>query len=1430
MNRLFKLFLLILFISPLFSSAANATVGKVVFAYAPDWNNPTKVVEIERYYDDSTNNWYYDMNDPSKYTFGYVEVPLEGTFSDAIPFIFEITSGQYVHSTTNLVENPKNSKVSSGLVCERTLKNANTLICRTAAYPVKSGYYSATNWAKNKSTSGGFVLDSILPYNNGGSTPYGSYEVVYSSKTSKLTPSTFQSFGGSRTTLTNVAFDTNNPGVVCEYPNCNTFVGSFSVVDSNMNQAGLTEVGYNQTTSCTAGDIIKNTTTIQRPAVYCDYNSDSETDTTPICRIDYTRVSFSAQPFFCSVGGIHLESPSPSEPILVQNPITTNITIITIPSCNKVDVYGLKEISHPQYTNSDNIITTLYTSNNKWYSDSSCTTEITSFEMKMPFRTVLPLTFSATLPETVIANYNETAKYGTDTPFKCTKPEGSGLYVTCNPVTDVRINTNTTLYVQEYLTISEPSAKYLQMTCEMIDDGIGVECWAPPAPGTCNKLSFYGLKNIGSIWEPEYVRSDEPVNYLYSKEGILYKDSDCTVRTLPIGGDQWKISNKSAVPYVYSTTEPELINGILATDVEQTTSVSMNRHVWVSYDGLSSDADAYIAVGYFPDVPDEDVSYYVTDYVYADKNKRLVFEDLGDSVKYKSFIESDDNCYKLDIYGIVNNGTAENPVYNTSDTITTTVYTKNNTFYSDAMCTNSASIILTMPDKRVVPFSYSPTKADSAKGILFTGNSGTLEHNMPWECITQSGKTICGYGNLPSYGAIYEDTKLYVTEYAYTDDSTKEIRASEQPGKGLVYQIDTDCVEMTVNVGNNVKRYISYAPSTQKYYNSNDCSSGTEFTNNKILLNIGASQTKIPVAFSNTSSESVSETTLSSWVPSISTFYCGYDSNNSSTQLVCNFTNPPTQDGLTFYPSAYATLDNRALTIGGTERQRLIAYCNPLSFSGKIFYSKYDDAYALHWYSDDKCTSELTGDFPLQFNLSDTAAAVPIVFYPGTSGGSSSTRENRTIANSGPIYCEYDSAVSSTALKCKYNSSETTFLAGGQLAAPNTTESYYPRLVAGFVDDKHLSVTNDIANATTTVTYTTNICNTINLRYQNDNSLVGLESKTLYWNGETWCKQSGCTDCGYSDKDVLTNSAGYYPAYFSQTSTNKLYQVIGSGANIEKTITEAAGTRFPCSYENDTLSCNSIKGISYTWYVYVFVAPRVTGAITGGNLQNFKTTINGTSIYISGKYYPMMCSDHIKVHFYGINSLGNYGELTARNNYVKYFYETGDWVNANGATSDTFAGLGILSNLTNSATVNGTTYGNGLSAYRAAYIGGAPTSTTPPDNIIITKTTGIVTPEDRPYDLMVTGDSLPKLPQSLFSNNNGSVKDMYYNLLYAANCLDPDGLESGSTCELEIRPNGRAHYRNQCLPGWKDGNFGDDSLTNAAVQSQMLNVTDTCEM
>ena len=970
MNRLFKLFLLVLFISPLFSSAANALCGQEVrFAYAPDWNDPTKVVEIIRYYNPSNKRWYYDATDCTKWTTGYVQIPLEGTFSNAIPFVFGTTNSakSYVHNVSNLIDVKDTSSVTAtgsitgtySIACERSLEYANILTCEPLSTSFPFQMYSATFWAKNKSKSGRVLNDITYTTSRTFKVQYGN-----SVDARKLTPSTFQSFSGSRSTLTNVAFDTNNPGVVCGDPNCNTFVGSFSVVDPNMQNAGLTEVGYNQATSCTAGSIIKESTTIQRPAVYCDYNSAA--DTNPICRIDYTRVSFSAQPFFCSVGGIQLESPSPSDPILFQNPITTNTTVITVPTC-----------------------------------------------------------------------------------------------------------------------------------------------------------------------------------------------------------------------------------------------------------------------------------------------------------------------------------------FNT-----------------------------------------------------------------------------------------------------------------------------------TVKLSDSIERSISYAPSTQKYYSSSNCRSGTEFKNNKILLELDASQTKIPVAFSNTSSESVSETTLSSWVPSISTFYCGYDSNNSSTQLVCNFTNPPTQDGLTFYPSAYATLDNRALTIGGTVAQRLIAYCNPLSFSGKTFYSKYDDDFALHWYSDNKCTSELTGDFPLQFNLSDTAAAVPIVFSPGTSGGSSSTLVDRTITNSGPIYCEYDSAVSGTALKCKYNSSGTTFLPGGELAAPNNTESYYPRLVAGFVDDKHLSVTNDIANATTTVTYTTNICNTINLKYQNDNSLNGLESKTLYWNGETWCKQSGCTDCGYSDKDVFTNTAGYYPAYFSLNTTQQAYQVLSSDKT-NYTISDRNPAISTCGYENGELSCDISKDGNYSLIAYVFIAPNVAGAITDGELNNFSVTSASKTINI--KYKPAKCSEYVNVHFYGFDGRGGYTEmpLSGRGT-VKYYYEADSWyVNGNPITN--FSGItNVISSIKNAVTVNNKTYDNGITAYRAAYIGGAPASTTPPDNIVIEKTTGIVEQTSNPYDIMITGNSLPTIPENKIYTVNGQVKDIYYRLLYAANCLDPDGSNTGSTCELEILPNGAAVYSNQCLPGHTDGNFGDNQLTNVAVSTQELVPSNSC--
>ena len=965
MNRLFKLFLLILFISPLFGTAANATVHKVIFGYAPDWNNPTKVVEIERYYDDNTNMWYYDTIDHSRATRDYVEVPLEGTFSNAIPFVFNGKSNQYIHNTTNLIDAQTSSTIQEDLsiACERTLTNANTLICKWASDNRVAGYYGATYWAKNKATSSAGVLYSIsLP---GTGPVYSNYVVRYSSRTSSLTPSIFQSFAGSRATLTMVSFDTNNPGVVCEYPKCDTFIGSFSVVDSNMQKAGLTDVGYNQETSCTAGRQINSSVTISRPAIYCDYNS--ATDTNPICRIDYTRVSFSAQPVFCSVGGISLESPSPSDPIIIKNPITTNTTVITIPTC----------------------------------------------------------------------------------------------------------------------------------------------------------------------------------------------------------------------------------------------------------------------------------------------------------------------------------------------------------------------------------------------------------------------------------------------------------------------------FNMTVKLADNIQRYISYAPSTQKYYSSSNCKSGTEFKNNEILLELDASQDKIPVSFSNSVQENISETSSSWSTQNQGVFYCDHDSNNSKTQLVCNFATPPTQNGLIFYPSAYATLDDRALSIGGTVAQRLVSYCNPLTISGNKFYSKYDNNYAIHWYSDNKCTSELTGDFPLQYDLPSTAVAAPVWFYP-TGSVTTYISDDATYTNTtnrSPIFCEYNSDISSTAVKCKYSTAESAYLPGGQLAAPNAAESYEPRIAANFVEGKSLSITTDSLKAEITVKYTTKICNTISLKYQNSNYRTDVESNTLYWNGETWCKQSGCTDCGYSDKDVLTNSAGYYPAYFSLQTTDKAYKVFSSDQT-DVSIGDTNPKAVTCMYENGELSCNISKDTNLNLIAYVFVAPNLLGAMAGGALNNFSTSGN----YITVKYKPAKCSDYVKVHFYGFNGTGGYVDLPGRDKYVKYFYESGQWADVNGAYVNKFADLGIVHNIINPVTVSATEYTNGLSAYRAAYVGGVPESITPTDDIVIEKTTGIVESTTNPYDIMVAGISLPTIPENMLYNEHGQVKDIYYKLLYAANCLDPNGAESAATCVLDILPNGRALYKNQCLPGWKGGNFGDNELTNILVTPSVLQTTNECSV
>lgn len=1450
MKNLFKLLIVIL-TAPLVATSANAACGgKVVFAYAPDWTDVSKVVQIERYYNSTTNTWYYDSEDCSKSTVGYVDVPLEGTFSNAIPFVFNHTRTAYTHTPDTIRGNVSNQSVSGStpILCTRTLAEANMLKCTAVSSVPTGAVFSATKWAKNVVTSSdkNYVLSSITSLSR------GTYSLVYSNTTPSVIPPIFRFMSGQRTTIPNLLFDRNNPGVVCGDATCSTFVGSFSLVNQSMQSLGMTDVGFGYATSCASAPDITVSTELSRPVIYCDYNSG--TDDNAICRINYPKASFfktlsasTTNIQFCSVGAVRLTPADPSEVITVKNPINTSSTIVTVPDCYKVEVYGLKSNgAYPRLTHSDSILNTMFYKNNKWYSDRRCINEIpssASFKMEMPYRTVLPIGFTSTMPTDIVASPMDESGYGQftyapGTPFKCENTSASNS-VSCHFSTDVEINGDTTYYVSEYL--YNPHSGFWKTYSEITDDTGGHYSYKPDS-SPCNKLEFYGLKNIGTLWEPEWVNSDKTFNTLYSKEMYVYTDSNCTELISAGGGDSWNIIDKSVMPYAYSKTKPSSVNGVLATDTQQTLNASNLRIVQANYDGLANQADAFISEkGFMIDgIPDEDTIYYVTDYIYADNNRRLSVADDGSTIDYYSFVESDGGCYRLDVYGLVNNGTAANPDYDTSESITTTVYTKNNTFYSDSRCTNSTNLALTMPDQRVAPLAYSPSRAEHATGTLVTAASGQVPSSLKWECMIQSGKVSCNPVDLNGVGEINANTQLVVTEYVYTDDSDKEIIAAQQPGKGLVYQLNSLCFAFNINLGGTDTRRLSYSPASQLYYNSSDCSAGTEFADNLIVLTMNSSQTSVPAVFATTKPASTTTVDASSWSPPISTFRCDYNSNISKTQLQCTMGVAPTEEGTTFYPVTYARLDSRALTISGNAiSQHVISYCNSLTLGTTTFYSMIDSSLNPRWYSDSYCQKQLTGDYPLPYPA--TNGAVPLAFatqVPSTLGANS----DRTISNTGPIYCEYDSSSSASGAKCKYNTTGNILMPGGQFAYLSSPETYAVKFIATPVDGKHFKITNDIAAQTTTLTYWSAVCNALNIYFMTADAFASYETKTIYRTTGSWCNDSACTDCGYTDAQILEYNDGY-PAYFANAYVTGAYKNISSTNNY--TISDNSQS-FSCSYSDETsLSCPALASSAETnangrWFVPVYVKKLVGGAIGGGQLKSFNTVSTGTTKKVNVTYYPAQCSDYVNVHFYGFSGLGEYGEIRQSSNgsTAKYYFEgaTPYWVSHDGRTAGSFADLGIGSVINKSITVGeepGVTFANGVSGYRATYVGGpALLPTAIPANTVITKTTGIVDPSNtaHAYDIMVAGDSLPTIPKSQFTDGTGFTKNVYYRLLYAANCLDPDGSESGSTCELEIRPNGRALYKNQCLPGWGDGNFGDDTLANVTMTQQSISVSNKCEM
>lgn len=365
-----------------------------------------------------------------------------------------------------------------------------------------------------------------------------------------------------------------------------------------------------------------------------------------------------------------------------------------------------------------------------------------------------------------------------------------------------------------------------------------------------------------------------------------------------------------------------------------------------------------------------------------------------------------------------------------------------------------------------------------------------------------------------------------------------------------------------------------------------------------------------------------------------------------------------------------------------------------------------------------------------------------------------------------------------------------------------------------------ISSCNFSANQTLYAQYQqTSTCYKITLKFQTKNQTNSdVETKLVYHNGVSWCSDNRCEDCGISETDLFSRSDGMYPAYFSNAGTLGAYKEISSGGI---TTISDTNTITKCQYNDETgLSC-SLPTTGGTWWAYVFVAPRLSGAYSGGALKSFSNN-NTSSKSITVSYYSATCSDATTVHFYGIKTDGTFGSVGT----AKFYYDDATWGNSSGTIKTNFSGLAIPNSFRTSVNVNGITYKTGLTAYRAAWVGGEPSSC--PSDIVSINTTGIIDPSERPYDIFVTGTTLPNIRPELFSDSiEGSAKNVYYVLLYAANCIN-DSTTSHATCNLTITNNGGAVYYNQCLSGFEIDNMGNDVLLNAPVASVAVRIDNEC--
>lgn len=483
--------------------------------------------------------------------------------------------------------------------------------------------------------------------------------------------------------------------------------------------------------------------------------------------------------------------------------------------------------------------------------------------------------------------------------------------------------------------------------------------------------------------------------------------------------------------------------------------------------------------------------------------------------------------------------------------------------------------------------------------------------------------------------------------------------------------------------------------------------------------------------------------------------------------------------------------------------------------------------------------AELTKNcFRLTLSLIDKSAET-IVYSNGTnwysdsscSNGTSLTIPRRASNNALPVYFNTECAAK-----------ETSYIANATVTYPTTTVratctySADEGFACNITPDKITSntvycadtfasptdLTSIIAeesSASLTYSASSGTCYAITL---NANGGIAAPTSVLYkkTDADGWFTDSSCTTSYGATTDIVPTRSDYtFRGYFSEPLEDATSTVSNGTLYIRYTGASTLAGKFWNPTTDEKIYAAWAKNCTTPANGECkLVIDEGTGAATYNTLCN-----SGYALSDGGTANPKCtstsgfwndgsggsCGDVVNIYFWGLNSNGNFVNLTESANptFTNSANPKEKWKTSGGTVVETFNSLGVsIPTISSPITVKGTTYEKGIKPYRAQWVGGTPPETDIPDGIVA-ETTVCSTNMDTSRDIALDG-SLPDITNAI----TNYATEANYIILYAANCIDPTGATLGSTCSLSTA-NGGATYSNTCLPGTGNPTFWQEEQT-----------------